>query len=731
MQTPGLIVASARLPVSLAQREAEWEAAPSFGGLVTALLWVAQHRPFTWFGWPGTYVPEQDHAQLRAELDKHGSKPVFIRQTDIEGFHQSFSNQTLWPLFHGRVERTRFDAGGWESYQAVNEAFADAIAGSTSPADVIWVHDFQLTLLPALLRRRGVTNPIGFFMHIPFPAVDTYRTLPQREHVLEGMLGADLVAFNAHEYAANFRSAAVRVLGAELTHEGVRLGARQTRVAALPIGIDPEKIAEMKESREARQELASLQVTYAGLKIIVGVDRFDYTKGIVEKLRAFEQLLETYPRWRHRVVLIQVAAPSRMTVTDYQQLKREVDELVGRINGRYGTSSFMPVVYVNQSVSRERLTGLYRAADIALITPVRDGMNLVALEYVAARAERGGTLILSEFTGAAHCLPGARLVNPYNTAEVAAALAECLERPCTSMDQFRNMVRFVSENTATWWSGHFLELLDQTAGEGRQSPAKLRLGSPPLAEAAHKAQRPLVLLGDGVLHVPTSGSVEGRPDRRLVELLTDLASLATTYVISGHTSETLDDWFADPKVGLVSEHNLATRRPGEAWQQHAPAGSSSLKELVDPLLREFVRLTPGSAVEYRAAGALWHFRSAEPDHARLQAKELLMLLEEQLKGQPYTVHRGRRTVEIRPEGLSKRHAVTRLLDQHADADWLLVVGDETTDEPMCEAVPTSWSDRTVTCAIGGQSRLAATWVESLAELLDELEGLAQAWRRRS
>ncbi|MBN1610502.1 MAG: bifunctional alpha,alpha-trehalose-phosphate synthase (UDP-forming)/trehalose-phosphatase [Polyangiaceae bacterium] len=731
MQTPGLIVASARLPVSLTQRDAGWEAAPSLGGLVTALLWVARRRPFTWFGWPGTYVPDSDHAQLRAELDKHGSKPVFIRQTDIEGFHQSFSNQTLWPLFHGRIERTRFDAGGWHSYRAVNDAFAEAIAASAQPADVIWVHDFQLTLLPALLRQRGVTNPVGFFMHTPFPAPETYRALPQREPVLEGMLGADLVAFNAHEYAANFRSAAVRVLGAEFTHEGVRFGARQTRVAALPIGIDPEKIAEMGESREARQELASLQVTYAGLKIIVGVDRFDYTKGIVEKLRAFEQLLETYPRWRHRVVLIQVAAPSRMTVSDYQHLKREVDELVGRINGRYGTSSFMPVVYVNQSVSPARLTGLYRAADIALITPVRDGMNLVALEYVAARAERGGTLILSEFTGAAHCLPGARLVNPYNTDEVAAALAECLERPGTSPEQFRSMVRFVSENTATWWSGHFLGQLEQTAGESRHPTARLRLGTMPLAGMAHKARRPLLLLGDGLLHLPAPGSAEGRPDPRLVRLLTDLASFATTYVVSGHTGETLEEWFTDPRVGLVSEHNLATRPPGGTWQPHVLASSSSLKDLVDPLLREFVRLTPGSAVEYRAAGALWHFRSAEPDHAHLQARELLMLLEEQLKGQPYTVHRGKRTVEIRPEGLSKRHAVTRLLDQYADADWLLVVGDETTDEPMCEAVPASWRDRTVTCAMGAQTPLATTWVESLTELLDELEGLVQAWRRRS
>lgn len=725
MITRGLIVASARLPVALAQHQQRWEAEPSPGGLVTALVWVARSRQFRWFGWPGTYVPEAAHDEVRAELARHGSEPVFIAQGDIEGFHQSFSNQTLWPLFHNRVNRTRFDVGGWESYRAVNEAFADAIAAAVSPSDVIWVHDYQLTLVPAMLRRRGMANPIGFCLHIPFPSTETYRNLPEREPVLEGMLGADLIGFHTHEYATNFRAAAVRVLGADLTQDGIRLGGRRTRVAALPIGIDPDEITRMRESREARQELASLQTTYAGRKIIVGVDRFDYTKGIVEKLRAFELLLETQPRWRQRVVLIQVAAPSRMTVSEYQQLKREVDELVGRINGRYGSSSFMPVVYVNQSVSRERLTGLYRAADVALITPVRDGMNLVALEYVAARAERGGTLILSEFTGAAHCLPGARLVNPYNTAQLAQTLATCLEHPCTSSEQFRHMLRFVLENTASAWAERFLGLLEQSVGEARLPPEKLALRAASELERIRAARRPLVLLGDGALQVAAAGAAEGAPDARSLRMVRALSTQVDTYVVSSRTSQSLTEWFGSAGTGLVSEHSLALRAPGGEWESLYQVELGELRNLVDPLLGDFVRLTPGSAVEYRASGAIWHIQSAESDHANLQARELLALLEDRLRGKPYTVHRCRRSVEIRPRGLSKAEAVARILGRHPDADWVLVAGDDISDDAMLRAVKSSEGQRVLVCAVGACSLGIGAWVESPDVLLDEIESLIE------
>jgi trehalose 6-phosphate synthase/phosphatase len=459
----------------------------------------------------------------------------------------------------------------------------------------------------------------------------------------------------------------------------------------------------------------------------VGVDRFDYTKGIAEKLRAFEQLLETHPRWRQRVVLIQVAAPSRMTVSEYQQLKREVDELVGRINGRYGSSSFMPVVYVNQSVSRERLTGLYRAADIALITPVRDGMNLVALEYVAARAERGGTLILSEFTGAAHCLPGARLVNPYNTAQLSSTLAACLEQPCTSPEQFHHMVHFVSENTASAWAEGFLDLLERSAVEVRSLPQKLALDAFPEAERIQAANSPLVLLGDGVLRGCSASDREGAPSPRLLRAIRAIGTRLEVYVISSRTREELSEWFGTDSVGLVSEYGLALRPPCGQWEPLIFAETTQLRDLVDPVLSDFVRRTPGSTVEYGASGATWHVRSAETDHANLQARDLLALLQERLRGQPYTVHRGRRCIGIRPEGLGKGHAVARLLARHSGADWVLLGADDASEGSMlaaaASAARTSEADsaRLRVCAVNGASLAAGAWVQSPEALADQLE----------
>ncbi len=292
MSKPRLIVASARLPVTLSHRHDTWEVATSTGGLVTALKAVAERRPFTWLGWPGTSVGEPDRPEVTRVLAQHGSVPVFISKGDIEGFYMGFSNRELWPLFHNLTDRSHFGMSGYQSYEKVNEMFAEEICRLARPGDVIWVHDYQLALVPEMVRRRGTGCPIGFFLHIPFPSAETYRTLPVREQILRGMLGADLIGFHAYEYVSHFRNAALRVLGLESEPMAIRMSSRKVQLGVLPIGIDPAEIHEMAESREARQELASLQSTYAGKKIIVGVDRLDYTKGIPAKLLAFEQLLQ-------------------------------------------------------------------------------------------------------------------------------------------------------------------------------------------------------------------------------------------------------------------------------------------------------------------------------------------------------------------------------------------------------------------------------------------------------
>src|SRR5690606_17356462 len=339
-----------------------------------ALRALAERRPFTWIGWPGTYVSSRDRDQVAARLrEVSGARPVFINKAEHTGFYEEFSNSLLWPLFHSLSHRVSYDRTSWTHYQAVNQRFADVIAEVIEPGDTVWIHDYQLCLVPQLVRDLGVECAIGYFLHIPFPSSDTYRTLPVREEILRGMLGADLLGFHTYEYVSHFRNACLRVLGLESEPETVYLSSHAARLGVLPIGIEPGEIEEFVARDETRREVAALRKQYEGRKVIVGVDRLDYTKGIPEKLRAFEELLRTHPRWRDKAVLIQIASPSRTGVEEYQALKREVDELVGRINGRYGSTRSTPVVYINRHVNRERLAAIFQLADVAFITPVRDG----------------------------------------------------------------------------------------------------------------------------------------------------------------------------------------------------------------------------------------------------------------------------------------------------------------------------------------------------------------------
>jgi trehalose 6-phosphate synthase/phosphatase len=725
-----IIVASARLPVTLARRQGKWVAERSAGGLVTALDAVAGGSKFVWIGLPGGHVADEDREAMARRLRRRGCTPVFVGKAQYEGFYDKFANRVLWPLFHNLANRSRFDAAGYKAFEQVNAAFADVIGNVAQPGDIVWVHDYQLALVPEMLRQRGLSLPIGFFLHIPFPSAETYRVLAPREAILRGMLGADLLGFHSYEYVSHFRSACLRVLGLESELEAVRLQSRRAHLVAMPIGIDPDEVTALASSPAARAELAELRRTHRGKKIVVGVDRLDYTKGIPERLRAFAELLRGFPVWRQKVVLIQVAAPSRTDVDEYQDLKREVDELVGRINGRYGTSSYTPVIYVNQNVGRDRLAGLYRAADVALVTPLRDGMNLVALEYVAARNSNGGTLILSEFAGAAQWLPGARRVNPYDVAEVAKALDEALAAKLRDSRGFSHMRDFVMTNTAQSWANRFIGRLRATA-EAMPEVKRWDLSRPELAKPIRAATNPLVLLDyDGTLRSFEIDPDAATPDPKLRSALDRLARVATLYVVSGRTQKLLDEWLGDLPIGLVCEHGLAIKRPGGRWEARVRVRGDALRRLVGPIFRDFVQRTPGSSIEHKRAAIAWHYRGADAEVGTFQANLLLAVLEDLLKRRPYGVLHGSRVIEVRQHRVTKAHALHALLHRHRFADLLLCVGDDRTDEEMMAAIPRAWRSRAVTCWVGARNAHASYWVDSSATLLTELERLAEIWSRR-
>lgn len=728
MPTAKLIVVSVRLPVSVSRGADGWTVAPSPGGLATALRGVAQQRPFTWLGYPGTTVAHDERDAITAELAAHGASPVFLDEAEFHGFYEEFSNRLLWPLYHNLPERLTYDRTAWRQYRSVNEQFADAVCAVARPGDTVWVHDYQLSLVPQMLRARGLDCAIGYFLHIPFPSSETYRSLPVREEILEGVLGADLIGFHSYEYVSHFRSSCLRVLGLESDPEAIHLPSHTARLGTMPIGIEPGELEQMAATEEAMAELRALRERFRGKQVIVGVDRLDYTKGIPQKLLAFEELLDNNPELRDRVVLVQVASPSRMRVAEYQDLKCQVDELVGRINGRFGDLDRTPLVYVNQHVSRERLTALYQVADVALITPVRDGMNLVCLEYIAARGDEPGTLVLSEFAGAASCLPGARLVNPHNPTRVAEVLAEVLAAP-PSREAFDHMVDFVYGNTSSAWAKRFLDRLEDTYEELRSGVQPLDMTSPAVIELVRGARKPLVLLDyDGTLQAHAAVPAEAAPGPRVREIVGDLGKRAFVYVVSGRPADVLDDWLGDLPIGLVCEHGLAIKHPSGAWPAGIDVDRRVLDEVVRPLMRDFVERTPGSKIEDKAASIAWHYRGADPKLGAWRAKELHPLLEERLSGLPFSVLPGSRVIEVRHVEMSKGHAAGRLLERYPDVDLVVCVGNDRTDEEMFEAVLRSGHRRVLTCRVGSRNTLGQYFVQTPAELLDALRRIVELWK---
>lgn len=725
-----LIVASSRLPVTLTQKDGHFQVQSSTGGLVTALAAVRGKRKFLWLGWPGAEVLPQDRREVTKLLSKGGCSPIFIETEHLEGFYEGFSNDTLWPLFHDLTERTSFVPKHWESYRVVNQMYADAIARAAKPGDTIWVHDYQLALVPEMLRAKGLACTIGFFLHIPFPTSSSYRTLPVAADVLKGLLGADLIGFHAYEYVSNFRTAALRVLGMDSDAKFVPLQSRRVHLEVLPIGIDPHEVHELAATPAALNEENELRQAYVGKRLVVGVDRLDYTKGIPQKLLGFEELLNRYPQYRGNVVLVQVAAPSRTGVEEYQQLKKVIDELVGRIVGAYSTPSYTPVIYINQAVERDRLVGLYRAADAALVTPIRDGMNLVALEYVAARKDLGGTLILSEFCGAAHCLPGARLVNPFNTVQIAEALHETLAEPAPNLEAFGHMEAFVNRNTSMKWAEAFLTRLEEVRGSRTESVQLLDINQPELHQLAERAKRPLVVLDyDGTLRSYVINPQDAIPDRRILRTIERLSLVADVYVVSGRDGDTLDRWLGHLNIGLVCEHGLAMKRPSGTWQGSVKVNIASLTRLVRPLLEEYVRRTPGSSIETKRAALAWHSRAADPEYAQFQSHELHAQLEDLLKRRPYRVLKGNRVIEVRHELVTKGSAMDRILESHPDADFIFCAGDDRTDEDMMRAIPKDRLPHTIRCWVGGPNAHAEYWRESNSKLLAELEKLITVLER--
>jgi trehalose 6-phosphate synthase/phosphatase len=687
-----LIIVSNRLPVTLRVEGETLDVVPSTGGLVTALRGPHQRSDSIWIGWPGdvTGLSAEQRSALDARLAELRAVPVHLSAEEMTRYYDGFSNGVLWPLLHYLLDKIRVEGHrDWATYEAVNERFAEEAAARYTPGDVIWVHDYQLMLVPEALRRRLPEAKIGFFLHVPFPAPEVFRTLPWRERLLRGLLGADVIGFHTASYRYHFVHAAARLLGVEPEIDVLAYEGRSVRVGVYPISVDAEEIGRVAGEAAVSAEAQRIREQAPGGRIVLSVDRLDYTKGIRRRLAAIEAFLEHEPSLRHDVRFVQLAVPTREHVDAYEQIRKEVNETVGRINGLYGSVDATPIHFLYRSVPVEELIALYAAADVMLVTPLRDGMNLVAKEYVASRRDDTGVLILSELTGAASELVEAILVNPYDVEGVADAILRALTMPSGEQAlHMRALRRRVAAHDVHRWARTFLEDLAEAPADPRPSS---RPGAPPLDVAQRAREAPhleLLLDYDGTLVPLVSVPELAEPDAELLALLRDLAARPNTrvHIASGRRQADLEAWFGALPIALHAEHGFSSRAPDGEWVS-VPMPEPAWKSEVRPILDALTVRTPGSSVEEKAVSLAWHYRIVDYDLAVERVRELSARLVEPLRAHDLETIRGAKVLEVRPRGLHKGLVVARALSRLPDGAAVIAIGDDRTDEDVFAALP--------------------------------------------
>ena len=687
---PRLLLVSNRLPVTVKVEKDSVSVVRSAGGLATGLSQPHERSGGVWIGWPGDVSRLTDTQRTRVEQQLADLRcvPLYLSASEVSRFYEGYSNRVLWPLCHYMLDRIPRQDRDWDAYRKANERFADLAAKHYQPGDTIWVHDYQLMLVPGLLRARLPHARIGYFHHIPFPSSEIFSTLPRRTELLKGLLGADLIGFHAVSYVRHFSGTLLRQLGLDTDVDRILFQGREVRVGAFAMGIDAASFETLAQEPAVMEEVKTLHARSHGERLLVGIDRLDYTKGIPRRLLAVQRVLERSPALRGRLRFIQVAVPSRTEVQAYAEYRETVDELVGRINGTYGTVHSTPVHYLYRSLNEKQLVSLYRGTDVMLVTPVRDGMNLVAKEFCASRPDEDGVLVLSEFAGAAAEMRDALLVNPYDVEGMADAIEEALEMPRPERQHRMRCLRAgVKARDVHWWVASFLDRL-----QGLKSVAE----RPPLPDgllALEKLKGP----GRKVLFLDYDGTLVGfaptpelaSPDPELMALLKDLCARPdlSVHLVSGRPRETLEAWFGELPLGLHAEHGLWSRmRRGQPWQA-LPGVSFEWKPRVKPVLDAFAARVTGSFVEEKTASLAWHYRKVDAEFGALQARELRLLLYEQFSQEPMHILPGDRVVEVRPRGVNKGRVVPEVLRQEAPDVRVLAVGDDVTDEDLFAAIP--------------------------------------------
>ena len=725
---PKTIIVSNRLPVRIEETsDGNLNFVPSEGGLATGLGSVYKNGDNIWVGWPGYYPNMQNEEKVIQEgLEKENMRPVWLTSRDIKFFYEGFSNATIWPNFHYFPQYMEYNEDFWVAYQLVNEKFCNEVCKYiTSEDDTIWIHDYQLLLLPQLIRDKFPKISIGYFNHIPFPSYEMFRMLPWRRELLNGMLGSDLIGFHTYDDMRHFLSSTSRLASKTVNEQIVQNGDRMVLVDSFPMGIDYDKYANAATSQPTIEQEELFRASLQDKRVILSIDRLDYSKGIPQRLKAFNIFLKKYPEYRTKVSLVMLVVPSRDRVGKYKELKEEIDLMVGRINGEYAMMDWTPVHYFYRSLPMTKLSALYRIAEVALVTPMRDGMNLVCKEFIASKTDKKGVLILSEMAGSAKELSDALLINPNDISQLVEAMQQALTMPIEEQVR-RNEI--MQESLKRYNIHHWVKVFMNNLKKIKK--AQLQLTTRQLNQDEIKniksdylnAEKRLIFLDyDGTLTSFKDDPEAAIPDEFLLNLLKKITINSQNHlvIISGRGRDFIERHLGHLKASLICEHGLWTKAFENDWRKVKDV-NNFWKEEVHQVLEGYVGRTPGSFIEEKEFSLVWHFRKVELGLGDLRSRELTSHLKYMARDRHLQVLEGDKVVEIKNFEINKGVATTRWLRKFP-SDFYLAIGDDRTDEDTFKALPANAH----TIKVGSQTSRARYKVDSVEDVrvfLTELIG---------
>ena len=722
-----VIIISNRLPVSVEMSEQSINYKMSIGGLATGLKSYHNKSDSIWVGWPGITsdcLTENEKTKISEKLrGSYKCEPVFLSEKQVETYYHGFCNKTIWPLFHYFTNKVQYDPVTWDAYHEVNAQFLNIVDPYIGENDTIWVHDYQLMLLPRMIKEKHPSAQVGFFLHIPFPSFEIFRLLIWREEILNGLLGADLIGFHTYDYVRHFVSCSRRLLGLDHNLNKILLEDRFITVDTFPMGIDYVRFSKEYNNDVYKKLANEIRESKKDSKVVLSIDRLDYSKGIPERIKAFALFLKKYPEYMEKVRLYLIVAPSRIEVDTYEELKKEITELVSEINGEYGTFSWMPIWFLYQSFPQESLIAFYRQSDVLLVTPLRDGMNLVAKEYVAARTDYRGMVVISETAGAASEMGEAVVVNPNDSEAIADSIKFALDMPEEDRDERNKIIheRLQRYNVEAW-AHEFLHALEGVSKESKQVDFQNtdKFYDQMATRYKNANNRMLFLDYDGTLVKIRPMPNQAMPETELRVLLKKLTDdpKNTVVIVSGRDKDVLGKWLDGLNLHFLAGHGLWLKHPGHPWSMTISLGNE-WKESVRNLLEMYNNRMPGSVIEEKEYALAFHYRQCDPDLVGAKLSEVREAIFYLTQSMNLGLQEGKKVIEIKDNRFNKGFGASLFLN-NSDYDFVIGAGDDNTDEDLFSALP----DDAYSIKIGSGNTEAKYHLKSWKELRLILEQLS-------